>query len=328
MKIYLNIILLIGLFQLIQAQQIFEVYDFSDKFFAKINIQRGYEGEVFKKGKVQIFDFARRQLVLEIVADELVLDNNPTGKIRNHQIPYDKQSIIIAEDFNLDGEIDLAVMDGHNSCYHLPSYQIYLQKNNQLIHNAAFTRLAQEYCGMFHIDPIQKEISTMTKSGCCFHEYYSFRIQQDLPELKEIYTESVAENGLTLDISHRIFDNNKAIENNFQKLSHQNLEEKIVYSFAYNNGKRMWLLRQGNHLNYLFVNENEKVELLYQGLFYFHQKIQMLSFTFKDTTYSILSNGIEILQNDKKIFMQCADNSFYGNWEDIILNDYTNVLHK
>lgn len=47
------------------------------------------------------------------------------------------------EDFNFDGNKDFAIMDGQNSCYHGPSYRIYLAADKGFSFNEAFTRLAR-----------------------------------------------------------------------------------------------------------------------------------------------------------------------------------------
>ena len=67
-----------------------------------------------------------RQLI-KINSDELVGDTED-GKIKAnvHELPYGEQSAIIYEDFNFDDIKDFAIMDGQNSCYHGPSFQIYL----------------------------------------------------------------------------------------------------------------------------------------------------------------------------------------------------------
>src|SRR5690606_16191548 len=74
-----------------------------------------------------------------------------------------------------------AIMDGHNSCYGGPSFRVYLATGKGFSFNEAFTRLAQEYCGMFGVDPDQKKIYTMIKSGCCWHESTQFIVKDNKP---------------------------------------------------------------------------------------------------------------------------------------------------
>lgn len=64
---------------------------------------------------------------------------------------------MIYEDFNFDGKNDFAIMDGRFSCYGGPSFQVYLATANGFRHSPEFTRLAQEYCGMFEVNPKDKK---------------------------------------------------------------------------------------------------------------------------------------------------------------------------
>ena len=71
----------------------------------------------------------KKQLI-KINSDELTFTLHKGKVLANvKELPYGKQSSILYEDFNFDGIKDFAIMDGQNSCYHGPSFQIYLATN-------------------------------------------------------------------------------------------------------------------------------------------------------------------------------------------------------
>lgn len=166
------------------GQNLYFINGFSDKYFGKLKIDAGYEQEVFKKGVISILNKSDSIEIIRIESDNLTFDLDEEGNLKTNvqELPYGEQSIIISEDFNFDGLKDLAIMDGQNSCYNGPSFQIYLQKN-ELVHSPEFTRLAQEYCGMFQVNYETKTLSTMTKSGCCWHQFSEFAVVDDIPKL-------------------------------------------------------------------------------------------------------------------------------------------------
>src|SRR6185436_16339027 len=109
------------------------------------------------------------------------------------ELPYGEQSVLIYDDFDFDGRRDLALMDGQNSCYGGPSFQIFLRQGSGFVRSKAFTKLAQEFCGMFSVDPVAQRIATMTKSGCCWHEFNVYTVVNHEPRLLETTVEAVAE---------------------------------------------------------------------------------------------------------------------------------------
>jgi len=96
---------------------------------------------------------------------------------------YDDQGMIQIGDFNFDGATDFAVQDGPNSCYGGPSYHVFLfdAANRRFSMSEAFTALAQEWCGFFAVDPKKQELSTSTKSGCCWHQSARWKVANGAP---------------------------------------------------------------------------------------------------------------------------------------------------
>lgn len=174
------------------TQKTYRVGNFSDEFFATVTVQD--TPEVFKPGEVSVFDARSGKRMLRVKSEALsfdVKDGKVTANVK--ELPYGDQSVLIYEDFDFDGRKDLALMDGQNSCYHGPSFQIFLRKNASFLHSSAFTELAQEFCGMFGVDAAAKRLFAMTKNGCCWHRYNTYAVVNHAPSLIESVEESMAE---------------------------------------------------------------------------------------------------------------------------------------
>lgn len=165
---------------------------FADEFRATVAVEDS--SDVFRPGTVSVFARRTGKRLLQVQSSELAFEVND-GRVAPNvkEVPYGRQSVLIYEDFDFDGRPDLAIMDGQNSCYHGPSFQVFLRRGATFVKSAAFTRLAQEYCGMFGVDPAAKRLSAMTKSGCCWHQFDSFQVIDGAPRLLESVVESQVE---------------------------------------------------------------------------------------------------------------------------------------
>lgn len=241
------------------GQKIFNVQDFSNDYYGKVYIEN--PTEVFSKGWVEIYQKGSNKKLIKVISDELVSDTE-NGKIKANvkELPYGEQSVIIYEDFNFDGIKDFAIMDGQNSCYHGPSFRIYLATKNKsrFLFNKDFTRLAQEYCGMFDIDPQEKKIHTMVKSTCCWHQYSDFIVQNNKPKAVKIVEENYEGSFVYFDI--QTLKNGKMIKT--QEKSLANPEDlDVLFSFKLQNKKEVFLLNVNDELSYNIVNEKGLIEL-------------------------------------------------------------------
>lgn len=107
---------------------------------------------------------------------------------------YDDQSIINFGDFNFDGAEDVAICDGTNGGYGMPSYQVYLysRRTGRFVRSASFTRLNQDgNLGMFEVDKRKKMLYRFTKSGCCWHQTEGYDVVADRPRKIYEFTEEV-----------------------------------------------------------------------------------------------------------------------------------------
>ncbi|MDO4700022.1 MAG: hypothetical protein Q4A69_05010 [Moraxella sp.] len=158
----------------------YPVADFSDDYQAMIEA----DGDTHK---IHVYQTGQNQPVIsqdsELSDYDLTLNDEHKITVNVSQIPYGEQSVLIFDDFNFDGNKDLALKTGNYSCYGGPSYNIYLATGNGFALSDAFSELAHNHCGMFDVETDKKLIHTMSKSGCCYHEYSHYRVVDGVPIL-------------------------------------------------------------------------------------------------------------------------------------------------
>jgi len=225
----------------LSAQTTYKVKGFSDKYYGEVIINSTQENEYFTEGTISIFNAKTNEEVIKLTSDSIILDFDNQGEVKtNVQEVYGEQSIIISKDFNFDGKKDIAIMDGQYSCYGGPSYQIYLQINNTLQHSPEFTQLGQEFCGMFEVHKDRKIISTFTKSGCCWHQFSEYKVENNKPVVIKIIEEGYGKEGITIDYTEKNRVGNKLVETSYREfIDDADLTE--LYFLTFKKGKKMKL---------------------------------------------------------------------------------------
>lgn len=107
---------------------------------------------------------------------------------------YDDQSTINFADFNFDGIDDVAICDGTDGGYGMPSYRIYLysKTRKRFVYSRPFTRMNFGGLGMFETDRKKKMHFVYTKSGCCWHQTQGFDVFREKPRKIYEFTEDAA----------------------------------------------------------------------------------------------------------------------------------------
>jgi hypothetical protein len=107
-------------------------------------------------------------------------DVPPTANIINR---YDDQSVINFNDFNFDGHEDVAICDGAEGGYGMPSYRVYLYSpaTRRFVYSRAFTRMNYGGLGMFETDAKKKMHYAFFKSSCCWHQTQGFDVWRGKP---------------------------------------------------------------------------------------------------------------------------------------------------
>lgn len=307
----ISFILIFLLSKSVFCQTTFIVDNFSKDYFGKLYIAD--TKEVFSKGWVAIFDKKTKKQLFKINSDELTFTLHKGKVLANvKELPYGEQSSILYEDFNFDGINDFAIMDGQNSCYHGPSFQIYLATSDGFKQNPEFTELAQNYCGMFDIDYKTKTISTMTKSGCCWHQYSKYKVKNNSPYPIKIVEEGMSPSGITWDYEEQNLIKGKMILSKYQMLAVEENKDNILLSFEFENKKKLKILKTESFLYYVFTDSNDKIELLNNDSFYYSIQEKKLSFTNRKTEYIIYDEKILVKTPENTYEMKAVPNTING----------------
>ena len=255
------------------AQQTYAVEDFSDKYYAKLYVYQNDSDDY--EGWVAVYNKETNKQLAKVEIDRLYFDLNDDGNVKANvmELPYGEQSVLIHDDFNFDGEKDFALMNGQNSCYGGPSFDIYLYYNGKLTYSSNFSELSNSYCGMFDYSAKEERIYTMVKSGCCWHQYSEYTVENNEPKAIRITTyDHWTKPPYSLTVTEQTWDGEAMVEKVIGKeinLSSLGENDLIPFSFQLENGK--WVLFV-DHMSaeedrastrYTFTNEEGAVELEY-----------------------------------------------------------------
>ncbi|QNH14469.1 hypothetical protein [Xanthomonas sp. SI] len=285
----------------------YKVQDFSERYRATLEVEANEE--VFRPGIIRVFARGGTTPLIEVASPELVLDTDAKGgkvKANVHELPYGEQSVLIYADFNFDGIKDLALMDGQNSCYHGPSYQVYLGTVDGFAPSPGFTDLAQNNCGMFEVDAKAREIRTMTKDGCCWHQFkvYTVRDGEPLLESEVVNDATGRSSGLDTETRYRDQGGKRVAEEHYlwdEEGGTALGARKILLEFRLApSGKRIVVFAnvgddEARTPYYAAIGAQQQVELLYpddgDGTFAYDAARHTLSFVRDATTYRIVGDA-------------------------------------
>ncbi len=329
------------------SQHIFTVDDFSKDYYGKISIED--TSEAFSKGWIAIYEKKTNKELIKVTSDELA-PSLTNGQLKsNMRKLYNEQSLIIYNDFNFDGINDFAIEDGQNSCYHGPSFQIYLGhlgRTNEFTYNEDFTRLAQDYCGMFEVNRKEKKINTMTKSGCCWHQYSEFIIENNKPKAVKILEEDLTSKFPYSFITKQIWNGKKMIKTTEKKINLNELGIKPILSFILKkeNKKITLFSTDDNILNYVIEKEDGTIEFNYplednredSNFTIDNSTKEQLNIIFKNnsTTYTIYETsdtkkvGIIVNTGGKTYYVEGEPTSKKGSLKEVFKTTLDNVTIK
>lgn len=324
----------------------YKIEDFSEDYYALITPMSAEDIEAEDSSEVDsiitVIDAKSKRTLIRQTAwidleyelgnsQELGLGDTISANIVS--LPYGEHSVLIYDDFNFDGQKDLAIKDGRYGCYGGTSYQIYLKEGNTFKHSESFTDLAHGNCGFFNIDEDQKTLHTMTKSGAAWHEYSTYKIIDNKPVAVHIVEEEGNNRGLFSITESTRVDGRMVVES-YEMLPMYRYDEPEsdgtsphVYMFDLVNGKKMVLDRdygsEGDRLYYAFANKDGRIELLYDGQFAYDRKNKTLSFTNKLVRYQVNSQGIKVTLPNKTAFFKSKRGSEHGSLDG--LGQFKNV---
>lgn len=195
----------------------FKITQGSSDFDALVNVAECEKGQCSGNGKISLYQKGGSRVFQSFQSDDLnfYLDKKHKPSVNVIQL-YNEQSPLIFDDFNFDGQQDLAIRNGNSSRYGGPSYDVYVfnKTRQKFVISDALTSLANDNLGMFQTDHQRKRLITFAKSGCCYHETTEYAV---IPNkgLKQVYR--LIEDAMGADeivtVTERQFKNNKWIEN-------------------------------------------------------------------------------------------------------------------
>ena len=144
-------------------------------------------------GMLDVFAKGSGKLVQHLPASAVFLELDSTGKATTNLVEMygENNSGLVIEDINFDGHDDIALRAGNEGAYGGPSYDVYLYQpaSKSFRLNGALTQLGSENLGLFSVDPQSRTLTTSTKSGCCWHQSSTWKVENNQPVLIEEVTE-------------------------------------------------------------------------------------------------------------------------------------------
>jgi len=323
MKKYLASLLFLSLNLQAQQQDDIHLVDFSDKYTGIVSV--AHDEEVETNCTVNLYDKDGNKIFSEpAFLSEYDLDEGNRARTNVKELPYGEQSILIFEDFNFDGHEDIALRTGFFSCYGGPSYAIYLAKGKGFVYNESFSELGQNYCGMFQVDVDKKQLHTMTKSGCCWHEFATYEVHNNTVVPVEVVEEQYS--GMFVDYTVSKRENGKMKDSSYQVFDTGDSEPDFMLDFE--NGKKMYLTKGMNDdLYYVFTDKDQKVELAYNEAIIYHKKDHTFSFTNRKTTYIVSEKEI-IIKDAGKEYRLNKVKGRKGTFANFDISAFPNVTQK
>lgn len=208
----LKVILLLVLFTITSnlsfAQKEFSINDGSTTYAVLITVAKCESNECSGQGTVVLYDKASNTIFQTLKSEDLYFFHegllSPTVNVIEI---YGEQSPLIFDDFNFDGNEDLAVRNGNNGSYGGPSYDIYLLNTatRQFEINSKFTELASINLGMFETDREKQRLITFNKSGCCWHITTEYEVSDNnLVKVYEVEEDATGDSGYVTVIEHKL----------------------------------------------------------------------------------------------------------------------------
>lgn len=160
----------------VMAQTVIMFTNGSDKYNAKITVKCDGDN-CGGEARVQLLEKERNRSVQLLGSDDLILrldGNRPDGPKKG--TAAEGEHPLVFDDFNFDGEEDVAIRNGSKSSAGGPSYDVYLYHAGKkaFVQDKHLTRLASENLGMFETDRRRKQLTVYQKEGCCKHTIITY----------------------------------------------------------------------------------------------------------------------------------------------------------
>lgn len=196
---------------LIFGQTTFQVNTASTLYNVEIQIENCDEYGCEGKATIQLQDKKTSQLIGSFKSPDLYIylnakpDENSINELKPEESP------VQFGDYNFDGQEDMTILNGHNSSYGGPSFDIYLfdKTTKKLTANESFTELATNNLGMFDVDSARKRIITYQKDGAALHYKEEYTITEKNEPILVLEVEEDATEGETVKVTTKELKNGK-----------------------------------------------------------------------------------------------------------------------
>lgn len=187
-KIY-YFVCLSAISQISLAQKHFKEKDLSNRYTVAITVKSCEGNTCSGPGTIRITDKANAANSQLLKSEDLYFDTKEgDAKAIKRTSQFKKQDGTIEiykeimpvsfDDYNFDGNEDVAIRNGNNSGYGGPSFDIYVYNisKKQFLLSKELTELASTNLGMFQLDKAKKRIITSSKDGCCWHSTREYEV--------------------------------------------------------------------------------------------------------------------------------------------------------
>jgi hypothetical protein len=327
-----------------KQQNEYRVDGFSEDYYGLIHIES--DEDFYKKGWIAIYDKRRNKELINVLTNKTSLELHEGKIIANIlELPYGEQSLIIHDDFNFDKIKDFAIRDDQVSCYGGPSFNVFLSQNGEFVLNREFTRLAHDYCGMFQVDNKEQKIYTITKSGCCWHQYSEFIVDNNIPVAQKIIeVERLPPYNF---VNTKEWNDGKLTEAEERHLSWEDVKDYSVFSFDLlnDNGKALLFSLDGEILSFAITTKDGVVKFNFPteripdenaNFSYINKQARtILHFADKNIEYKIYQNingdkiaeiGIQTTTDGQTIILEGDVTTIQGNLMDIEKVQWNNLV--
>lgn len=165
------------------AQRSFDLKNASKYFDIKVTVAECDETSCRGDAKFAFYKKGGAKPYQTIEMEDTYLEFGEKGVPKvNTTVGYDEQSVVNVDDYNFDGMEDVAISDGQNGSYNMPSYDIYLSSRTagKFVLSKDLSELGH-HLGMFTVDKKAKLLETFDKDGCCWHITERYRVVNNRP---------------------------------------------------------------------------------------------------------------------------------------------------
>lgn len=194
------------------SQTMFDLKNASKYFDIRVKVEKCDDGYCNGKASFSFFKKNGSKPYQVIELDDTQIQLSQTGQpMTNISLLYDDQSVVNVGDFNFDGMEDLAICNGPNGSYGGPAYNVYLSSRSagKFVYSKEFSELG-EHLGMFSVDKKRKRLSTLDKSGCCYHIAEEFIVVNNKPfKVRSVEEDATASDDRMTKITTKTWKNGK-----------------------------------------------------------------------------------------------------------------------